>query len=339
MVATDMPPATALRRLIYGYQATFLVAAAAELGLADRLADGPLAVDALAAATGAHPDALRRVLVALAQLGLLARRPGDRFGLTPVGERLRADDPDGLAAFARYQAHAFIQRPWANLPHTVRTGETAFDAVFGASPFAYLAAHPDAAALFTAGMAARTREHLDAIVTSYAWARYGTIIDVGGADGTLLTAILPAAPAARGVVFDLPRLRAAAEERIAAAGLAGRCAFVGGDFFAAELPGGDAYLLKYVLHDWDDERAVAILRAVRRAAPAHARLLAIERLLPEGDEPALETTMLDIGMLVVAGGRERTAGEYAALYERAGFRLARVVDTSSPFSLVEGEPV
>jgi hypothetical protein len=187
-------------------------------------------------------------------------------------------------------------------------------------------------------MAARTREHLDAIVAGYAWARFETIVDVGGADGALLAAILPAAPAARGVVFDLPRLRAAAEARIAAAGLAGRWAFVGGDFFTDELPGGDAYLLKHVLHDWDDERAVAILRAVRRAAPAHARLLAIERLLPAGDAPALETAMLDIGMLVVAGGRERTAAEYAALYARAGFRLTRVVDTGSPFSLIEGAP-
>ena len=327
-----------LRQLIAGYKTTFLVQAAAELNLADLLAEGTQDVGRLAALTGAKPDALRRLLFALAQLGLLSRQPGDRFTLTPLGRCLRADHPAGLNAFARYQAHDIIQRPWANLTHTVRSGETAFDAVFGAKPFAYFAEHRDEAALFTAGMAARTSEHLEVIVQSYDWTSFGTIVDIGGADGMLLSAILKTAPSARGIVFDQPRVEPAAAARIAAERLERRCRFIGGDFFMAVPPGGDAYLLKFILHDWDDEQVVAILRTVRKAMSDRSRLLVIEPLMPESDEPALETAMTDIAMLVFSGGRERTASEFAELYGRAGFRLAQIVPTGSMFSIVEGIP-
>jgi hypothetical protein len=327
-----------LRQLIAGYKTTFLVQAAAELGLADLLAEGTRDVDQLAALTGAKSEALRRLLFALAQLGLLSRQPGDRFTLTPLGQCLRADHPAGLNAFARYQAHDIVQRCWANLTYTVRSGETAFDAVFGAQPFAYFAEHRDEAALFTAGMAARTSEHLEVIVQSYDWTSFDTIVDVGGADGMFLSAILKTAPGARGIVFDQPRGAAAAADRIAAEGLEPRCRFIGGDFFTAVPPDGDAYLLKYILHDWDDERVVAILQAVRRAMSDGGRLLVIEPLIPESDEPALETAMMDIAMLVFSGGCERTASEFAELYRRAGFRLAQVVPTGSMFRIVEGVP-
>ena len=327
-----------MRQLIAGYKTTFLVQAAAELNLADLLAEGTQDVGRLAALTGAKPDALRRLLFALAQLGLLSRQPGDRFTLTPLGRCLRTGHPAGLNVFARYQAHDIIQRPWANLTHTVRSGETAFDAVFGAKPFAYFAEHRDEAALFTAGMAARTSEHLDEIVASHDWRAYGTIVDIGGADGMLLSAILKTAPSARGIVFDQPRVGPAANERITAERLESRCRFIGGDFFTAVPPGGDAYLLKFILHDWDDEQVVAILRTVRKAMSDRSRLLVIEPLMPEGDEPALETAMTDIAMLVFSGGRERTASEFAALYGRAGFRLAQVIPTGSMFSLVKGIP-
>jgi hypothetical protein len=335
---TKLVPADALRRLIGGYQATFLVQAAAELGLADLLADGPHGVEELAVATDSKPEALRRVLFALTQLGVLVRAADGRFDLTPLGACLRSDHPSGLNAFARYQGHAIIQQPWARLAHTVRTGETGFDAIFGAGLFEYLDDHPEAAALFAAGMAARTTQHVTAIVAGYDWSGFRTIIDIGGADGTLLTSILAAAPNTRGVIFDQPRMRAAAERRIAADRLQQRCTFTDGDFFASVPPGGSAYLLKYVLHDWDDAQVVAILRNVRRAAPLHTRMLVVEPLLPDDDEPALETAMMDVAMLAVSGGRERTKAELAALYERAGFRLVRTVPTASPFWLIEGVP-
>jgi O-methyltransferase domain len=336
--ASSTSPAETLRCLISGYRPTFLIQVAAELRLADLLAEGPRDVRALAQATGSDPQALGRLLFALVQLGVFARTVDDRFRLTALGACLRADHPDGLAAFARYQGHDVIQRPWANLLHSVRTGKTAFDAVFGVSLFDYFAAHPEAAELFTAGMAARTAEHLAAIVAAYEWRGLDTIVDIGGADGALLAAVLAAAPEADGIVFDQPHVEDAARRRLAAAGLQNRCRFASGDFFVAVPGGGSAYLLKYIVHDWDDERVLGILRNVRRAAPSHTRLIVIEPLLPEGEEPALEAAMMDIAMLVVTGGGERTASRFAALYSNAGFRLSRVVPTASPFSLVEGIP-
>ena len=239
-------PADALRRLIGGYQATFLVQVAAELGLADLLADGPRRVEELAVATDGKPEALRRVLFALTQLGVLVRTADGRFDLTPLGACLCSDHPAGLNAFARYQGHAIIQQSWARLVHTVRTGETAFDAAFGAGLFEYLAEHPEAAALFAAGMAARTTQHAAAIVAGYDWNGFRTIVDIGGADGTLLTSILAASPNACGVIFDQPRMRAAAERRIAANRLQERCTFTGGDLTdgAASAIGRNYWLVK-----------------------------------------------------------------------------------------------
>jgi hypothetical protein len=334
--AGTVDPSNTLRRLITGYQTTFLVQVAAELKLADRLTDGPRGVDELAHATDSRPEALRRVLLALHQLGLLTRDENGRFGLTAVGECLRSDHPESLNSFARYQAHAIIQRPWSNLLQSIHTGQSAFRTVFGRGLFEYLQDHPDDAALFTAGMAARTAGPVSAIVAAYDWRAFETIVDIGGADGTLLAGILAAAPLTRGIIFDQPRVRAAAERRIADERLQERCTFAGGDFFGEVPAGADAYILKYVLHDWNDDEAVAILRNVRRAAPAQARLIVIEPLLPEGQEPALEATMMDIAMLVITGGRERTAAEFGELYERAGFRLQRVIPTASPFKLLEG---
>jgi hypothetical protein len=335
---TPPGPANALRRLIGGYQATFLIQVAAELNLADLLADEVRSCDELAVVAHCDPSALSRVLFALAELGLLVRAADGRYGLTQLGACLGSNHPDGLNAFARYQAHAMVQRPWSKLLHTVRTGETAFEAIFATSLFEYLESHPDAAELFTAGMATRTAEHLDAIVAAYDWTTFGTIVDIGGADGTLLTSILATAPNARGVIFDRQRVRALAEQRVASAELQPRCIFTNGDFFAAVPGGGDAYLLKYVLHDWDDDQVVTILRNVRHTARINARLLVIEPLLPQDGAPALETAIMDVAMLAVTGGHERTADEFATLYERAGFRLNRVLPTASPFCLVEGVP-
>ena len=267
---------------------------------------------------------------------MLLRTADGRFDLTPLGACLRADHPDGLAAFARYQGDAIIQRPWANLLHSVRTGETAFDAVFGASLFEYLADHPDAAALFTAGMAARTAEHWQAIVAAYDWSGFNAIVDVGGADGTLLSSILATAANARGVIFDQPRVQAAAEQRIAADGLQrslrlrGRRLFGGGAARRRCLP-AQVYPARLGRHGGRDDPAQCAPRGA-----AHARLLVIEPLLPDGDEPAQETAMMDVAMLAITGGRERTAAEFAALYERAGFRLSRTIPLPAQAVLAVG---
>ncbi|MBA2446882.1 MAG: methyltransferase, partial [Chloroflexi bacterium] len=338
MITPDATTRETLRQLITGFRASDLIAAAAELGLADLLADGPRSSAELAERAGADPDALHRVLRALAQLGVFAMLDDGRFALTPLGEPLRSDVPGSLRPLARFWGIDSQRRPWLSLPHTIRTGQTAFDHIYGVSWIEYLAAHPDVAAIFNAGMTGLTAAVTDAVVAAYDFSPFGTIVDVGGGNGTLMAAILAAHPGPRGIVFDLPHARDGALERLSAAGPAARCEFVGGDFFESVPTGADAYLLKWIIHDWDDQRSVAILRACRRAMAPGSKLLIVERLLPPGNEPAPDVVLGDILMLVHTGGRERTAAEYRALLEAADLRLARTVATSTPFSVLEAVP-
>jgi hypothetical protein len=324
----DADPRIAARQLVMGFRGTHLLFVAAELGVADLLADGPRGSTDLAAELGADSDALRRVLRALAQLGVLDQEADGRFSLTSIGACLRSDQPDSLRPVARFWGHETVQRAWGNLRHTVMTGETAFDHVFGMPTFAYLEAHPEAAAVYHSGMAQRTAAAARAAVAeAYDFAPVDTIVDVGGGNGSLLAAILQAFPGPRGVVCDQASARSSAEETIRGAGLTGRARFETCDFFAAVPSGGDCYLLRQVVHDWDDDRAAAILRTCRRAVPPQGRLLLIELVVPVDGEPGLEALMLDITMLAQYGGRERTQAEYRTLLERAGFRLARIVPT------------
>jgi hypothetical protein len=228
-------------------------------------------------------------------------------------------------------------RAWGDLLHSVRTGAPAFPRQFGTDYFAYLAAHPEADRVFNAAMTGWTTQLATAVVEAYDFAPFGTIVDVGGSYGTLLAAILSRSPQTRGILFDQPHVATAAAEHLAAAGIADRCTAVGGDFFVAVPEGGDAYILAQILHDWDDERSVAILRQCRRAMPDHGKLLVVELVLPEGEEPFLGK-WLDLHMLVLLAARERTAAQYGALFEAAGFRLRRVVPTPSGPSVVEAVP-
>ena len=338
MADADADPTAAARRLLMGFRATHLLYVMAELGVADRLAGGPRDSADVAAELDAHPDALHQVLRALAQLGVLAQGQDGRFALTPVGDLLRSGRPDSLRSVARFWGHEMMQRAWGNLLHTVRTGETAFDHVFGVPAFDYLDAHPEAAAVYNAGMAQMRAAATAAVANDYDFAAFGTIVDVGGGNGSTLAAILRAYPGPRGVVADLPHARPAAEELLGEAGLADRASFEAVDFFVAVPAGGDCYLLRQVIHDWDDERAEAILRICRRAVPAHGRLLLVELLLPPEGEPGLEAVMIDVTMLARLGGRERTAAEYRALVERAGFRLEGVIPSPAGHAILECTP-
>jgi SAM-dependent methyltransferase len=325
--------------MILGFRATCLLYVAAELGLADHLRDGDRSSAELAAATATDADALRRLLRGLAQLGVVRQLDGDRFGLTPLGQRLRSDVPDSQRPLARLFGHDAFWRAWGDLLHSVRTGQTAFEHVFGRPLFDYIGAQPDFVPIFNAGMAGSSPAVTAALVAAYDFDRFGTIVDVGSGTGSLLTAILQAAPRPRGILFDLPHSGDRAREAIERAGLGERCRFVGGDFFAGVPAGGDAYALKLILHDWDDERALAVLRQCRRAMPPAATLLVMEHVLPPSDQPALDAVMMDINMLILVGGRERSAAEYGHLFEQAGFRLDRVIPTASPLSIVEAAPV
>lgn len=336
---TDRELTTTLRQMIGGFQGTQLVYVMAELGIADLLTDDPRDSGDLAAQLHVNPDALYRVMRALAQIGLLDQGRDGRFSLTPLGGTLRSDRPDSMRPVARFWGHEMIQSAWGNVLHSVRTGETAFDHAFGMPAFTYLDVHPEAAAIYHQGMAQMRSRATQAAVAAYDFGSFGTIIDVGGGNGSLLIEILLAYPGPQGIVVDLPNARGEAEAMIATAGLNARARFEPGDFFSSLPRGGDCYLLRQVLHDWNDARTETILRVCREAVGPESRLVLIELVLPAAGDPGVDVVMTDVTMLVRVGSRERTEAEYRELLARTGFRLDRVIPTSSPHNILEAMPV
>lgn len=335
---TDANAGAALHQLIMGFRAADLIAAAAELRLADALADGPTSSRELAERIPAHPDALQRVLRALVHLGVVAVVEDECFGLTPLGGYLRTDARGSLHQTACFWGLEYNRRPWLHLAHTLRSGETAFDHVFHMNWIEYLAAHPAVAATFNEGMTGLTTQVTAAVLAKYDFGGCRTLVDIGGGHGHLLAAILQACPDLSGTVFDLPHCRSGALQYLATAGVAGRCEFVGGDFFKEIPAGADAYLLKWVIHDWDDSHGLIILRTCRRAMAPDGKLLLIERLMPPANAVAPDAVFGDVAMLVHTGGRERTKAEYAALLEAADLVLARTVATDTAYSVLEALP-
>jgi hypothetical protein len=329
-------PATRLRNLL-NYNTTQMVYVAAKLGIADHLATGPLTADELAARVGAHPRSLYRLLRALTHVGVFAEDDDRRFRLTPTAELLRSDAPGSLRAFALSYGEPWWWNPWGRLLETVHTGSTAFDLAMDQDFFTYLDRHPEAAATFNANMTSMTARELPEVVTTYDFAGAGTLVDVGGGHGAFVTAILQRGGRERAVLFDRPAVIAGARAPLEAAGVVDRCSLVEGDFFDAVPAGGDTYTLKDIIHDWDDERAVAILRTCRAAMAPGAKLLLIERVLPPGGEAAIGK-MVDVTMMVLTGGMERTEDEYRRLLEQAGFTLRRAVFTHSSASVLEAVP-
>jgi SAM-dependent methyltransferase len=330
--------AATLRRLITGFHSTYLIYVVAELGIADLLEDGPKSSAELAAHVSTDPDALHRVLRGLAQFGVLGILEDGRFELTDLGDALRTDAPNSLRPVARLWGGPLVQRPFGGLLNAVQTGQPAFPQVFGQPLFDYLAAHPAEAAIFNQGMVGMTSQFVDSVLSDYDFSEMRTVADVGGGNGALILAILQAHPGLSGIVVDLPHVREGVQRAIAAAGLAERCRFVAGDFFEAVPDGADAYLLKSILHDWDDPKSLTILRNCRRAMQPHGKLLVIERLLPPGNQLALDPVMKDIEMLVMLGSRERTEAEYRALFEQAGFRMDQSIPLQGGTHLLEGVP-
>jgi O-methyltransferase domain/Dimerisation domain len=332
---TPTPSATLLH-MMTGYWISKAIAVAATLGIADLLANGPLSSDELATATQTHAPSLYRVLRALASIGIFSEVAPGRFALTPMAALLRSGAPDSMRALAIMFAEEQY-RAWGDVLHSVRTGQPAFEHAFAMPYFAYLATHPEASRVFNAAMVGGTNQIFDAVVAAYDFSPFGTIVDVGGGHGALLAALLRSNPAARGILFDLPHVVEGAEPFLVAAGVADRCTRVGGDFFAEIPAGADAYVLSQILHDWDDERSVVILGQVHRAMPDHGKLLVVELMLPPGDEPSFGKWM-DLHMMVLLSGRERTAAHYATLFRAAGFELAREVPTPTGQSIVEAVP-
>lgn len=330
------PPGVALMELLAGKWISQAISVTARLKIADALASGPKTCEELAQASGTNPAALGRLLRATASVGVFAADPDGRYELTPLAECLRSDVPGSARAMAAYMGTDWNWRPWGDLIGSVRTGEDAFGRAFGRGVFDYLADHPDDAADFHAGMAGFSSQAAAAVVAAYDFTPFGTIVDVGGGTGTLLAAILAATPGARGIVFDSPQVAAGATATLEAAGVADRARAEGGDFFRAVPGEGDAYLLRHIIHDWDDERAGTILRNCRSAIRPGGKVLLMEIVIPDGNAPSLGK-LLDLEMLVIAGGRERTEAEYRNLLTASGFRLTRVIPTRSPQSIIEAE--
>jgi SAM-dependent methyltransferase len=334
------PPAAdaaMLRQHIMGFRATQLLYVAARLGLADRLEAGAQTAQQLAPQVGAAPRALHRLLRALAGLGIFAETEGGAFALTPAARLLQTEAPGSLRGLALLYGADWLWRAYGDLLHSVRTAAPAFAHIHGQSFYDYLQEHPAAGAVFQSAMSGMSAQEAAAILAAYDFAAARSVIDVGGGQGALLAALLQAHPHLAGVVLDLSPAIAGARALLSAAGLTTRATCVAGDFFTAVPKGGDVYLLKSVLHNWDDSDVVAILGNCRQAMVDGARLLVIERVIPEGNGPS-EAKLFDINMLVTVGGQERTEAEYRRLLELAGLTLARLIPTTSALSLLEAVP-
>lgn len=335
--ASSPQPANSLLQMMTGYWCSQAIYVAAKLGIADLLVDGPMRCQDLAAATHSHAPSLQRVLRALASVGVFTESAPQQYALTPMAALLQTTAPGSMHALAIVYGDELF-RAWGDFLYSVQTGQPAFEHHFGTGPFDYYAQHPEADRKFNEAMIGYSNQVASAVVAGYDFAPFGAVVDVGGGYGTILAAILHAHRTAQGILFDLPHVVADAEGFLTAAGVASRCTRVGGDFFEAVPPGGDAYLLSQILHDWDDERSVAILKQCRQAMPEHGKLLVVEIVAPSGEEPSFGK-WLDLHMLAITGGRERTAGEYDTLFQATGFALTRVIPTIAGPSVVEGAPV
>lgn len=337
MTAPHADARDTLLQLITGFRLSQLVIAAAELGVADHLGDEPRSSAEIAPLVGAHPDALYRIMRALAALGVFTMDAAGRFGLTPMGRYLRSDATGSLRPAARFWSLDVNSRPWQDLQHSVVTGDCAFEHAFGMEKFAFLDTQPEVAEIYNAGMASTFAQASATVAAAYDFGSFGTIVDVGGGNGSQMAAILQRFPGPRGIVFDLAHAADGAREHLAAAGLTARCEVASGSFFEAVPAGADAYLMRSILHDWDDAHSLSILRTCRQGVLPTSKLLVIERLLPDGNALDLPGMIADINMLVQVGGRERTASEFGALFEQTGFRLVRAVP-APPFGIVEAVP-
>ena len=321
-------------QLSMGYMVSRAVDVIASLGIADLLAYEPKSAHELAAAIGAHGPSLHRVLSTLAAFGLFTELGDGNFALNRYAAPLRRNVPYSVRDFVLYLGCEWQKRTWQELSESVRTGETMFERAMGAPFFEYFAAHPAEAKTFNEAMSFLTRLAVGTLLADCDLSQSRRLVDVGGGDGTLLVAVLRAHPQIAAVLFDRPAVIGAARRNFEADGLTERCEFIGGDFFVGVPPGADTYLLKNVIHDWDDERAVAILGNCRQAMAPQGRVVLIETVLRRGVTQAYEK-LIDLAMLVQTGGRERTQAQYCALFERAGLCLARMVAGQSSLSVIE----
>ncbi len=332
------PPAAVMMELILNAWVAQTITTAADLGVADALAGGPLSGAQLADRVGADADALKRLMRALIGIGIFRQGSDGRYALNALAETLRTDAPVSMAGMARWVGSPQHREHWSHLTDAIRTGHPVVPELRGKPVFEYLAGEAALREVFNSAMTNLSEFATVPLTAAYDFSAFGTIVDVGGGHGRLLAAILETTPDSRGVLFDLAEVVAFAPELFRKYGVDDRVRIEEGSFFDSVPEGGDAYVLKNVIHDWPEEEAVRILKNVRTAARTGARLLLCEFVIPDHDRD-FHGKWVDIEMLVVAGARERTADEYGRLCDQAGFRLNRVVDTVSPLSIVEATAV
>jgi hypothetical protein len=332
------PPPARMFQFILSLMVPQAIHVAAKLGIADIVSKAPATIDELAAATKSSPPALSRLLKFLASIDVFSEDAAGKYLQTPLSDALRGDHPQTVRGAAIAFGSGFLWKAFGDLSTAIATGQPAFNHVFGTSFFEYLAAHPEDAAVFNAAMTSVSSVELPLIVAAYDFSGFERIVDVGGGQGALLHGILSANPRLHGVLFDLPSVVAGAES-LRHGPIAGRCEIIGGDFFQAVPEGADAYLMRVVIHDWNDADALKIRKNCRRAIPAHGKLLLVESVLKPANQPDLGR-FNDLTMLVLApGGRERTEAEFSALLSEASFSLRQVFPATGLTSIIESWPV
>ncbi len=334
--SSEPNPAEQVMRVAMGYMASICLYVAARAGIADMLKSGPKHVDELALESAMQSDALYRLLRALASVGIFAETASRTFGLTPSAEILRSDAPGSLRAMAIWLSDPLHLRVFSELPHSIRTGETTLEHVFGKPAFEYLASNAAEGEVFNKAMTSFSGMTVPAILEAYDFSSIQTLVDVGGGQGYMLCSILRKYPEMRGILFEMEAVGSGARARIEAEGLGSRCQIVYGDFFSGIPAGGDAYIMKHILHDWTNEKAAAILKNCRKALESkpNGKVLVVDAVVAPGNEPHL-AKFVDLEMLAFAGGRERSAEEFGGLFAAAGLQLTRIIRTKSPASVIE----
>lgn len=330
---TEPTPDQQLDRMITGYWVSQAIYAAAKFGIADLLKDGPRSAEDLAETTSTNPDALYRLLRALASVGIFSEGKDRQFSLTPLAEPLRSEVPGSKRALALMSGDEQF-KAWGEIEYSIRTGNIAFDKVFGKPIFDYLSENPDKARIFDAAMVGIHGRESDVIAKAYDFSEAKVVADIGGGNGSQMIGLLQHHLSLKGVVFDLPHVIERATERIEDAGLSNRCDLVGGNFFESVPSGADIYMMRHIIHDWHEDKALTILKNCYAAMSNESKLLVVESVIPPGNEP-FGGKFLDLVMLLIPGGRERTEEQYRTLFDKSGFELTQVIPTETEVSVVE----
>jgi ubiquinone/menaquinone biosynthesis C-methylase UbiE len=324
-----------LLQMITGYWVSQAIFVAAKLGIADLVKDEPKTADELAKATGTHAPSLYRLLRGLASVEIFAIDDVDRFGLTDMA-RCLVDGPMSQRSVALMLGDEHYGA-WSELLYSVQTGKPGFDKLYGKPVFDWYGEHPEQAKIFDAAMTGFHGEETQKTIDAYDFSQFKTVVDIGGGNGSVMIPVLQRNPNVRGILFDLASVIERSKPALERAGVADRCQAVAGDFFKSVVAGGDAYMMRHIIHDWTDEQCTTILKNIRQVIPPSGQLLVVEIVIPPGNEPNFGK-FLDLNMLVIPGGRERTEEEYATLFAGAGFKLERIVPTKSAVSIIIGKP-